>query len=67
MMTDNEIRLRCLELAMEHGNSTDKVGVAADFAGFVFQQLRPRSIGISGFAKLRSTRRRPSVQRKKSR
>lgn len=39
--TDSEIRLRCLELALEHGASTDKVGVAHEFERFVFAMPAP--------------------------
>lgn len=41
-MTDSEIRLRCLELALEHGLSTDKVGVAQEFERFVFAMPSPQ-------------------------
>lgn len=44
IMTDNEIRLRCLELALDHGLSTDKVAVAQDFARFVFNLPAPSAI-----------------------
>lgn len=40
--TDSEIRLRCLELALEHGLSTDKVGVAREFERFVFAMPAPQ-------------------------
>ena len=41
MMTDQEIRLRILELALEHGISTDKIAVASEFERFVFGLPRP--------------------------
>lgn len=41
MMTDQEIKLRILELALEHGISTDKIAVAEEFERFVFGLQRP--------------------------
>lgn len=38
MMTDQEIKLRILELALEHGISTDKIAVAKEFERFVFDR-----------------------------
>lgn len=40
-MTDNHLRLRCLELALEHGLSTDKIAVAKEFEAFVFARQAP--------------------------
>lgn len=36
-MTDQEIRLRCLELALDHAVDTDKVAAAREFEAFVFK------------------------------
>jgi hypothetical protein len=57
-MTRDEIRLRILELALEHGLSTDKVGVAEEFSEFVFgkESKTPRQAPVA--AKLSASRSR---------
>lgn len=75
MMNRDEIRLRILELALEHGISTHKVGVAEDFSEFVFDQEPGRIRPVAAFGKLtnwsapirgvqRSTRRSKTKKRR---
>lgn len=58
MMTREEVRLRILELALDHGLSTDKVFVANEFADFVFDREPPRIRPVMAVATIGKLKRR---------